>query len=466
MTNSIIRDHTKSTIQSYNSGKCFILNNYGFWIPFTGNIIKTYDKTIDEIISTYKNKWENYDLVLSHKSVTNLLSYSENFEENKISDSNYDKKYWNTTSMTLGSSTFNMPELMNEAPSFLPKAKDNTEKNIYQVCYPNTYRQTTSSMFIHYPYSTLNRYVSLTLFNTTYNFGVSVIVNINDYKSKSLGIHDISPIIIDSTFKTITDTKITSMVSNMVGKIEKLTYNSKDYYRLSVSATINCGGGYKLQFNQLGNNKEVIWSSSESDSSFRCFISGFQMEQDVTTPSFYICSLKKNKTTLRLLDKVYRVVDKTLSNPLEETNGKVYYPISYKSIEKEYNTDYEFTPDIKSPHVGDVAIIREIVSFSNKTQSSIVTLGYSTNSTDNMGSIHYDYNSSNYFVKNGNDDKPFKVLKSNKSHNMKIIHAMTLNQGEFETWSQQAKPTEYVFEHGFNTGGGYNFYFINKLMGY
>jgi hypothetical protein len=46
-------------------------------------------------------------------------------------------------------------------------------------------------------------------------------------------------------------------------------------------------------------------------------------------------------------------------------------------------------------------------------------------------------------------------IESVTSQNKKIVEALTFNQGYFETWSSKGKCS---YKHGYNTGGGHNFW--------
>lgn len=84
-----------------------------------------------------------------------------------------------------------------------------------------------------------------------------------------------------------------------------------------------------------------------------------------------------------------------------------------------------------------------------------------------LESVFYDEISKTYRIKEKTrDGDKFLILcyKSNQLNNLAMIHALTYNQGKFQTWDEQVDSnTNERYLLGYNTGGNYNFVKLSKI---
>lgn len=157
----------------------------------------------------------------------------------------------------------------------------------------------------------------------------------------------------------------------------------------------------------------------------------------------------------------------TVSSELKNKNYPTWEPNkSYKSGDKvKYlsNLYVCITNHISSQNTGNTSgFIIDIDKWELVLDSVGFGIGSKNIETTNVpyGSIYYNSQEKVYKIKetSPSGDK-WSVLKSKSTDAIKsdITHALTFNQGIFETWNQQSCLIKPRHEFGYNTGGNYNF---------
>lgn len=495
MKQSISKIHPLNTLKTNFDGNVYYYNNDKKWAKSSIKIHKAFNKTLDDI----KNMDVNInDYVFLYDKKTNYIKYSEDYTRyinaNIINDSKYtdeQKYYWVIKNLNISNETSNIPTLSKPISKFNTMYKDGNESSISQICYTTNNDNLTFSVFLKKDESLPTNWVSISLMSDTYNVGVSIKVDISSItKSQSL-----TPMIIDNEYNTSSSniTNNENILSNYSGGIEY--YISEEYgiyYRLYICCKFNAYQQTRCKLNILDANGNYTYNVGSAI--YKLFIGGFQLEKNKIAPnppSTYILTYNDKPNSMNIFQKMYVVVDDDKN--VQERSHKLFYATSLKEFyDSENNIIYadSIVPSISTKSVGDVVVVTSILSFANDidentkrinkrntnkdsktkllitiddipeseikrlTTDCAVQFGDKSSSDDPINSIHYNYNDKNYKIKKSQTE--YDVFKVNdKSNYTKIVKAMTYNQGYFETWSEKGNCR---FRHGFNTGGGQNFW--------
>lgn len=495
MSQSISKIHPSQTLKTHLDGNVYYYNNDHKWVRSNIEIHKIYDKTVNDI-KNMDVKLNDY--IFLYKKTTNHIKFSEDYtryiDSSIINNSSYtdeQKYYWVTKNMNISTDTSHIPDLSKGAQKINTVYKSGNESSISQICYTTNNEYLTFSVYLKRDDSIPTNYVALSLMSDTYNVGVSV-------KADLLTINEstqLTPIIMDNNYNTssqdITNNK--HILSSYSGGIDVSTLDDgSQCYRLYICCKFDAYQQTRCKLNIL--DRVGNYTYNLNSSIYKLYIGGFQLEKYIDTlhkPSNYIVTYNDKPNSMNSLDKTWVVIDEN-KNVQERTHKLFYSNILKETYDYDDNmfvaTNIE--PIIKNQSIGDIMVVTSILSFANKieenkervrrrntnvdtktkllittddipeedvkrlTTDCAVQFGDSTNVNDPLYSIHYSNTDKNYKIKVSSTD--YNVFKINKkTNNDKIIKAMTYNQGIFETWSEKGKCR---YRHGFNTGGGKNFW--------
>ena len=477
MVQAINKNHSKNTVVSY-TDDCFYIYNDGLWRKPSTTYYKYFDTDISSLDA---NTFELNDYVISYKSKTNHIKFSETFKPNecKINDvSQWNVQYLNQSS----SDDFKFPNTGKQATKFQTnngEADQPTEHSVNQLFYTKSNELYIASCMIKQISTTTNN-VSFQLFNDTYNIGLSAKYNLNDASGYDAYGYKTVPIeYIDSNFNIISSSPILSHIGNVSAGLYKIADETGYYFRLVIKCSCDFNSQMRVKFLILNNNSEYKYTSKQGQEKYLLYVNAFQLEKHnnltITRPSEYMITTDKI-STLKLLDKIYKVYNnpQTSRKEITEIFNKLYYIYDIKERTEVVAgmglATYldSFKPVISTPINGDIAIVPSMISFTeyksnkgNKAEDSMVRFGDEFHIDNPDETINYDLISSQYRIKT---DNSFKILSytSEEKNRKSMVKAMTFNQGYFETWCKQDRGNFYKF--GYNTGGGMNFTKLIKIF--
>lgn len=501
MSQSINKIHSNNLIQPANDEDLYIYNG-SEWVKRDYSLHKVYDTDISSLDISSMN---DGDYILNHKVVGNMLLYSENFTKerktnNGIKNPTKEEKYvWvknhisinqtYTTKIPFVYQNINLLETMNET-----KVTGKVEHSLEQLVYKIPMKKVAFSCFVKLPDSISSEKVALSMFSDNYNIGITSIFNLSLETASSVQIND-------KNFSTTASHLSTyrNMIEDVSAGIEKFEYNDNIFFRIYIMGKFNCTSQFRCKMNILNKNSEFKYESSATKEKYSLYISGFQLEEISDSLLSDYITTKEKPITKRIACGCYTIEDGKIS---ENQDISVHY---LDKVQERYDEKTDrvlvssYSPKLNNLHRSDIGVVSSIISFSNNDieKNKEIIQRRNTNKDvygeyltyddiskekqqemlsdgvlklgmleDGKGleskypeySIFYDRKLKEYRINNPRGFATFHY-KSNKERNRAIIKSMTFNQGYFETWSSKGKCT---FKHGFNTGGNYNFWRINK----
>lgn len=491
MSQSINKIHSASLIQPLNDEDIFYYNGIN-WVKTDSQLYKVYDdiKSID--VSTMKNN----DYVALYKSSTNHILFSEKFNvERKYNKdiknlTNAQKTFWIKNNLSINSKdSINMPLLQQNMPLFDTKndkgVSGKVEHSISQLFYNKHNKKLAFSCYVKKSTDLTSNNISLSLFNDTYNIGITAKFDlVNEYASDVM----------------VTNKNYSQIEADSISETSaSITYLPVyDCYRVCITGKFTLQSQLRCQLNILNKNNEFKYEATNATEKYSLYISGFQLEvvEEEKFPLPYMTTENK-PITKKTFDSLYVVKDGELV--ISEGNEIKYFDTINEIYNGEQHIIDSYTPQFNRVFRGDIGVVSSILSFSNdKIKKNKEIIKYRNGNKDNndknisfddisrekqiemltdcvvklgslenendlkkefpMFSISYNKMLKEYRFKT---EKGFVTLdySSMKKIYKAITRALTYNQGYFETWSSKGKC---IFKHGFNTGGGYNFWKLNN----
>lgn len=477
MVQAINRNHAKNKIVTY-TDDCFYIYNDGLWVKPSTNYYKYFDT---DISSLDVNSFNLNDYILSYKSKTNHIKYSETFKPNecKINDiSQWTVQYLSQSN----SDDYRFPNTGKQATKFQTNNSVSdpiTEHSLSQIFYTKPNELYIATCMVKQISTTTNN-IAFQLFNDTYNIGITANYNLNDTTGYDAdGYKSIPTFYLNSGFNDASSSSVTNHFRNVSAGLYRIEDESGYYFRLVIKCSCDFNSQMRVKLLLLNNNSEYKYSSKQGQEKYILYINAFQLEKysdlTISKPSEYMISTDKN-STLKLLDKSYKVYinPQTSRKEFAEIYNKLYYIYDIKEHSEvipgiglaTYLESYN--PPILTPVNGDIAVVPSIISFTeyksnkgNVVEDSMVRFGDEFNIDNPNETINYDLINSQYRIKT---DNSFKILsyESEEKNRKSMVKAMTFNQGYFETWCKQDRGNFYKF--GYNTGGGMNFTRLIKIF--
>jgi len=505
MSQSINKIHSSNLIQPSNDEDLYIYAN-SKWIKLENTLHKFYNKNIDLLD---KSQFKEGDYIALYNKKKNHICYSEiitkerNYNKLSKTPTKDEKYYWVRNNINVNSKyTFELPytyqnmlllETMNES-----KVNGPVEHSMSQIFYNKHMKTMCFSCYVKNLNNSSDNNVLLSLFSDTYNVGIYATFLLNDNNPRTT----IEPLIVDKSYYQNSShlNKFKSLISNMSANIEKITINDNIYHRIYITGKFDFVSQFRCQLNILNRKNDIFYESTATTEKYSLYASGFQLEEvDKTlTPTTYITTRDK-PIQLNILNNIYRCINGELS-PINNCN--IHYFDTIKEVYSEEDDRIyieSYTPQLDFVYTNDIGVVSSILSFSNteieknkkiindrntnkdsrgdilysddiseiKQQEmlsdGVVRLGSMDDGKDKSNeyplySIYYDKKLKEYRFNKENGFVTFKY-KSLKPIYKSILNALTFNQGYFETWSSKGKS---INKHGFNTGGGYNFWKLNK----
>lgn len=478
MVQAINKIHSKNTISTY-TDDCFYIYNNDLWRKASTNYYKYFDT---EISSLNANDFNLNDYIISYKSKSNYIKFSESFNANECKINNVSQ--WSIIGLNQlsNSDNYRFPNTGKIASRFQTNnnsGENATEHSISQIFYTKPNELYIASCMVKQVTSSTNN-ISFQLFNDTYNIGISAKYNLNDDSGYgSNGYKSVSYTFIDSDFNTITSSPVISHIKNISAGIYKIINGDDVYYRLVIKCSCDFDSQMKVKFLLLNNNSQYKYTSKQGEARYVIYLNAFQLENyndlSISSPSDYLFTTDKT-STLKLFDKIYKVINnpQTSTKEIIEVYNNLYYIYNIKEhseiIEGVGLITYldSYTPAISNPVNGDIAVVPSMISFSeynsakgNNIEDSIVRFGDTYHNNNPSYTLNYDLINTQYRIKDGNS---FKVLayKSEEKNRKSMVKAMTFNQGYFETWCKQDRGD--LNKLGYNTGGGFNYHRMKKFF--
>lgn len=477
MVQAINRNHAKNEIVTH-TDDCFYIYNDGLWIKPSTNYYKYFDTDISTLDA---NSFNLNDYIISYKSKTNYIKYSETFKpsECKINDiSQWTVKYLNQSN----SDDFKFPNTSKQATKFQTNnsASDPiTEHSLSQIFYTKPNELYIASCMIKQISNTTNN-IAFQLFNDTYNIGITANYNLNDATGyDAYGYKSVPVTFLNSDFNDASSSSVINHLKNISAGLYKINDDTGHYFRLVIKCSCDFNSQMKVKLLLLNNDSKYKYSSKQGQEKYILYANAFQLEKysdlTISKPSDYIFTTDKN-STLKLLDTMYKVYNnpQTSRKELTEIYNKMYYIYDVKEYSEVIAgmglmTYLEsFKPSIQTPINGDIAVVPSVISFTgykndkgNIIEDNIVRFGDAFHIDNPNETINYDLINSQYRIKTNNS---FKILsyESEEKNRKSMVKAMTFNQGYFETWCKQDRGNFHKF--GYNTGGGMNFTRLNKIF--
>ncbi len=482
MAQAINRIHPKNTlISTFDNAIYQYQDTIGVWQK--NNSIKYY-KVFDIDPLTLNPEQEGFevgDFILSYKSKYNHIKFSENIINNLRQESNEYNKQWLCSMEVEKGNQYNTCMLTSDAKYILPnnydyatllssknKSTTDTDHSLFQYLYPNTLKTYVFSTYIKIEEESSSNNVSLSMFNDTYDIGIFGEYDLSDASGfDSSGYKYLTPVYLDSNYQPKTHlTGDNEVFKNVKIGIQRITIDESLYFRLFVIARITSASQVSLKLNLRDINKSYKYNS-KTGNKMSVYIGGFQLEEldeAVLKPDAYIASKSSTPTRLKLFHELYTVENYQGIKRIVVSGNSVYYIEDVKerlisTSATSYVIAESFKPEIPEPMNKDIAIVPSLISFSEENSSNVVKLGDNYHSEDPLYTIYYNKDLQEYRIKL---DDGYHTLryKSDKKNRTAMVKSMIFNQGYFETWSRQGKCDH---RHGFNTGGCYNFWKLNKI---
>lgn len=499
MSQSINKIHTKQLLSLSNEDDVYQYTNedgIGKWVKINNKIYKFYNTKYNDVINNL-NDYNDNDILIFHSKNSNIINSSEDLigkGQPLPSDPSTPIDFWKFKNVELNELDFIInPYIRENVYALYPT--NNIDHYISQNFIHNVGKKCIFSCFIH-P-SSNNGKIALSLNTLSYNVGAYAEFNLSkldDYSSKTD-----NPIIkiLDSSYKEIQDANDIIPNDSVDAWCMSYSINDELYYRIYISADINTTSSCSCKLNILNANGDYTYSVSNTSDKFSVYASGFQLERtnDYTTPSLYIPTYLNEKALIKPVEKIYSVFDNgTTKTLLDKSDTNIYYLDTV--VENNDNELESYTPHIYTEiKYGDIAVVNPILSFANddieKNKMIVNERNKNSNPNDDISQLKIKEMCNDYVVKLGSletskniqtdDDLKFGIFydkntkeykfisenglstlryNSSKKTNKAIINALINNQGYFETWCEKGKCS---YKHGFNTGGGFNFWKANKL---
>lgn len=444
--------------------------NTQLWCKTESNLHKTYSTTVFGDYDISNLILNENDYVIKYNTVENHLKYTENFNSQYSENDSWIFKNINTSSL----STLNIPFLTNPVQRFSSSVIGNQDCYLEQGITTNTTDVLKLSVFVTYFNKTTNNpYISLGMIGDN-NYGYFVKTNFistNNYK-------------LDKNYNDLSNTLTNNEC--VLSKLESPIYKTDEYtvYKLTIVCRFNQTQQTKCRLNLLTEYGKFKFEDSNDRRTY--YISGFQLEK-YNLPSEYYSNVKDFCNMVLELEKPYiynntntimktnyldcisnaQIIDGNIT--LVDTNNSLYNVLN---ANKKYIKDIgyileDIKPNIKNPMEGDILVISNILkSKTDDDKLAPIKFGGSCDKdNDPLYSIFYDKLEKVYKIKvyeeQDSVDDIKKVTYENltpnnfTNTNKQIVHALIYNQGYFETWSSQGKCS---YKHGYNTGGGHNFW--------
>lgn len=503
MSQSINKLHSNNLIQPSNDEDLFIYNGND-WVKLDSALYKSYNKDISDIDTSLMN---DGDYILLHKSIGNMLLYSENLSKDRKystiikNPTKEEKSYWIKNNLSINSQhTIKIPYIYQDVNLLDTMNEKNVvgkvEHSIEQITYKIPMKKVVFSCFVKGMDTLSSENIALSIFSDTYNIGITATFDLIS--------QDVSDVYVNDKNFSQTSAHLNTykhLITNTSAGIKKITYKGETFYRVYIIGKFDFNSQFRCKLNILNNEKEFKYESSAYKEKYSLYISGFQLEaiSDQATPSDYITT-KDQEVYKRIPTNLYMLSENTLE---EKPNNKVQYFDTlhevYDSTNKRIILD-SYTPEFTNLTRGDIGIVSSILSFTNKDiEKNKKIIEQRNNNVDSLGnkityddiseekqeemlsdgvlkmgsmengdgkesnfplySIYYDKSKKEYRI---NMPKGFAKLnyKSIKSVYKSMVKAMTFNQGYFETWCEKGKG---IHKLGFNTGGNYNFWKLNRV---
>ena len=477
MVQAINRNHSKNTVVTH-TDDCFYIYNDELWRKASTNYYKFYD--ID-IASLNPDDFQLNDYILTYKSISNHIKFSESFKPNECKIN--DIPVWNIIGLNqLGNEdNYKFPNTGKNAAKFQTHNAEtdaDTEHSISQLFYTTPNKLIIGSCMIKQISTTTNN-LSFQLFNDTYNIGISAKYNLNDSSGyDAYGYKTVPTTFIDNNFNIISSSPVISHLDNITAGIYKIENGEDVYFRLVIKCSCDFSSQMKLKLLILNNTSDYKYTSKQGQSKYLIYTNAFQLEQldDLLErrPSDYMITTDKS-SVLKIFNKLYKIYinPQTSLKEIIEIYNNIYYIYDIKERSEiipglGLATYLEsFKPSISIPINGDIAIVPSMISFTdyksskgNILEDSMVRFGDAFHANNPTNTINYDLINSQYRIKDGNS---FKILSyiSEEKNKKAIVKAMTFNQGYFETWCKQDRGDRHVL--GYNTGGGFNYHRIKRF---
>ena len=490
MVQAINRDHSQNTISTY-TDDCYYIYNDGVWLKASTNYYKYFDSIIskEEIRqkdSSYPpvsvNTFNLNDYIISYKSITNYIKYSESFKPNECKINNVSQWKVSYLNQLSNDENFRFPNTGKVAARFQTTNSETerypTEHSISQLFYTNPNELYIASCYVK-QISTSTNNISFQFFDDTYNIGISAKYNLNDGSGYDESDYkEVNIEYIDSNFNVISQHPAISHFSNVSAGIYRYVVESNTYYRLVIKCSCDFSSNIKLKLLLLNNNSEYKYFSKQGQDKYIIYTNAFQIEKHddltVTKPSDYLITTD-TESSLKIFDKMYKVTNNPLTSRKEITEiyNKMYYVYDITEhsdiIPNIGLATYliSFKPAVNNPINGDIIVVPSMITFTeyknnrgNVNKDSMIRLGDAFIPDNPSETINYDLINSQYKIKH---DNSFKILSytSEEKNRKSMVKAMTFNQGYFETWCKQ--DTGDVHKFGYNTGGGFNYHRIKKF---
>lgn len=489
MSQSINKIHSKNLIQPSNDEDLYIYNGQNKWVKTNSKIYKVYNKTINDLnVSDYKDG----DNIVLHNTFTNHIKYSEYFNMERkcgLNPSKDQKFYWNKNNVFLSESNKTFFSILNNYIGLLDSQNElnssgNVEHSMSQIFTNKPGKTYVFSCFIK-ANDLYAQNISLSISSDDFKVGVYSKFSLNNMKTPSI-------VLLNDNYAETSH--MNTFIDNTSANFEKIIIDDDTYYRLYISACFNFNSQCRCKINILNDNNDFLFPVTSLTKKYGIYASGFQLEinDDKDKPSPYVPTFSEVVVT-HPISSIYQVYK---SNFVEKNASKICYFDSVNEIYDEETgqiTLESYKPTYYDISYGDIGIVSSILSFSNtdieknkkivqrRNENSYPYDDISKNKVIEMCSdsalklgsledskeynkfpiftIFYDKKSKEYkFI----TDTGLKTLNYNSTKKTYhgITNALIHNQGYFETWHDKGKC---VYKHGFNTGGNYNFWKLNKL---
>ena len=399
MVQAINKNHSKNIVKTY-TDDCFYIYNDGLWRKPSTNYYKYFDTDISSL--TKNPKGEDFDIndyILSYKSVTNHIKFSETFDRQKYKINGFSA--WNNIGLYLINNQGEKYKFPNTG-SYATKLQTNQtvykivkdeqdpqgkeisetvetpiEHSLSQIFYTKPNELYIASCMVK-QVSTSTNNISFQFFNDTYNIGISAKYNLNETTGyDTLGYKEVPYEFINSSFNTISSHPAISKLHNISAGLYKIQDdNGEIYYRLVFKLSCDFSSQMKIKLLLLDYNADYVYTSKEGEEKYIIFANAFQLEKhndlNVLRPSNYIITGSES-STLKLFDKLFKVIINPQSQVKEivEIFNKVYYVENIQEhteivegIGVETYLD-KCTPIISNPINGDIIIVPSMISFSS-----------------------------------------------------------------------------------------------------
>ena len=472
MTSSINFIHSNEKIDIGNGDYIYKLksiNGKNYWIQETeSNLFRVYSNTSFGSYDLSSIPYKKSDYILAYNKSYNYINHSENFLNNVEQ-----KDIW--VNHCVQKSVYNSINISNlKTPIYgiitqVPLNSKITDSYISQSVYTNSLDVLKFSVYVCALKKSHSTNIALSLHGDSSDCGVYVKTNFQNPQS-------IEKLILDKNYNIKSNDYLNRNSMASITQVEST--DSYDVYKLSLVVRFDKTQQTSCKLNLLNKNGGFNFEYNTNQTT-PIFASGFQLElfnnidnlEDVlisNTP--YVYNNTDKPVSQTYLDKIYFVNghigpnNHIIISP-QPIDVNIHYALSGNNTILTYDMNNyicleNIQPNISNSNINDILLMSNVLDLS----SNIVKFG-STKDTinDPLYSIYYDKSEKVYKIKmeeyfdNGKNNVRYDVLQSNKSisNTRKMVQSLIYNQGYFETWSNKGKC---VYKHGYNTGGGHNFW--------